>query len=80
MPDIDLNTLTAAQGTRIVLPEWISLGRGLSAAGDINHDGIADLMMATQFGVRILYGQAGGFGATLDVQALGTGQQTLIQP
>jgi hypothetical protein len=80
MPDIDLNTMSAAQGTRIAMQDFLRFGQGISAAGDINNDGIADLILLGYDAVRILYGQAGGFGATLDLATLGPTQQTFVLP
>ncbi len=70
LSDIDLGALTAEQGATIVG----GFGRGLDAAGDINGDGIDDLI----FGARtrdpygrddagityVLYGKEGGIGDT----------------
>jgi len=80
MRDIDLNTLSAAQGTRIAMQDFLGFGQGIAGAGDIDNDGIADLILVTYDGARILYGQAGGFGATLDLATLGSAQQTFVLP
>ena len=62
--DLDLATLTAAQGFRISgANEQDYSGVAVSAAGDINNDGIDDLSVATHTGISyVLYGQLGTAG------------------
>ncbi len=62
--DLDLAALTAAQGFRISgANEQDYSGQAVSAAGDINDDGIDDFSVATHTGISyVVYGQLGTAG------------------
>lgn len=81
MPDIDLAALTATQGTRFVLPGTVWYGKTVAAAGDVNGDGIADVLVSSgTLSVWLVHGRAGGLGETLDLSALTAGQGTRFAP
>ncbi|CAN5269072.1 hypothetical protein BH10PSE14_BH10PSE14_17950 [soil metagenome] len=79
---IDISALNGTTGFRIDGPaskSGDSLGSGVSAAGDINGDGIADLLIAAsdatgQAGnsgsAYVIFGRVGSYGATLDLGSL----------
>jgi hypothetical protein len=57
-PVLNVGTMTAADGIRIQGPT----GKAV-AAGDINGDGFADLVISSASGASVIFGHAGGFGA-----------------
>lgn len=69
---IELSALDASSGLRILgISADDQAGIAVSEAGDINNDGIADLVIGT--GIEesyVVFGQAGGFGDTLDLSNL----------
>lgn len=73
---LDLATLAASHGFRIDgLGAGDQLGMSLSAAGDINGDGLADLVLgtaATRSGaaVYVVFGSRTGFGTSFDLATL----------
>jgi FG-GAP repeat protein len=82
---IDLASLSSTQGFRIdgaVTSEYS--GISVSAAGDINHDGISDLLIGangadpsgrTDAGsTYVIYGKAGGYNAPIDLASLSNTQ------
>ncbi|BBL74415.1 beta strand repeat-containing protein [Methylomagnum ishizawai] len=78
---LDLTTLDGSNGFRLDgLAEWNAVGYTVSAAGDINGDGYGDLLIGASgvdnmgntgvgFGY-VVFGQASGFSATLDLSTL----------
>ncbi len=83
MITISLNAMTAAQG-------FVLVGDGsgifsLANAGDFNGDGFDDLLVgaltlnAASGGVYLVYGQAGGFAAPVNLASLAVGQGFLLQ-
>ena len=78
---LDLSTLNGANGFRLTGgAKYDSAGVSVSAAGDVNGDGYADLIVGatgadpgfkTGAGSSyVVYGKAGGFAASLDLSAL----------
>jgi len=72
--EIDLDALNGAKGFQILgAGAGDNLGMSIKAAGDINGDGIADFIIgapgagAGAGAAYVVFGQAGGFGATLDL-------------
>jgi FG-GAP repeat/RTX calcium-binding nonapeptide repeat (4 copies) len=78
--NIDLSTLDGTTGFEIVGTAIADqAGFSIASAGDINHDGYIDLIVgapgATTGGgptgaSYVIYGQAGGFGATFDLSSI----------
>ncbi len=79
--DVDLITMSLADGIRITGDGATgSAARSVSSAGDVNGDGIDDLLIgdmdaageaAGSGAAYLVYGQAGGFGANIDLASLG---------
>jgi len=73
-PTIDLTTLDGSNGFGFV--NGIELGESVAAAGDVNGDGFDDIIVgapgadATPGNAYVLFGHAGGFGATIDLSTL----------
>jgi Ca2+-binding RTX toxin-like protein len=75
---IDLGALNGTTGFKINGASGDELGRSVSAAGDVNGDGYADLLVsANGFGgiggggaAYVLFGHGGGFAATLEASAI----------
>jgi hypothetical protein len=70
---VDLGTLGAAQGFVIQgVEEWDNLGASVAAAGDVNGDGYADVIVGAPGAAKtddgaageayVIFGAAGGFG------------------
>ncbi|WMS44552.1 hypothetical protein RDV64_09275 [Acuticoccus sp. MNP-M23] len=88
MGNIDRSTLTAAQGFIIQGDtEFDQAGRSVSAAGDVNGDGIDDVIVGAPYGddggryageAYVVYGQSGGLG-TIELSALTAAQGFIIQ-
>ena len=78
---LDLSALTSADGFKVVgeLPQDYS-GTAVSGAGDVNGDGLADLLIGAYLADRagsinsgvayVLFGRIGGFTAPVDLSAL----------
>jgi hypothetical protein len=80
---LDLATLNGANGFRLDgEAAWNGSGSSVSAAGDVNGDGLADLIVGAKYGDTneygrtdagssyVVFGQASGFAATLDLATL----------
>ena len=78
---LDLASLTAAQGFAITgINAFDFSGASVSAAGDVNGDGLADFLIGAPWGeaaqgtnageAYLVFGRAGGFGAGLDLSTL----------
>ncbi|TPW18220.1 MAG: outer membrane adhesin-like protein [bacterium] len=78
---LDLASLTAAQGFAITgVNAFDYSGASVRAAGDVNGDGLADFLIGAPWGEAaqgtnagesyLVFGRAGGFGATLDLSTL----------
>jgi len=86
---LDLSALTAAQGFIIQGDaDYDFAGRGVASAGDINGDGIDDLIVGAPFGddggtdageAYVIYGQTGAIRGTLDLGSLTAAQGFIIQ-
>ena len=86
----DLSDLNASNGFAIQgLDDFDNLGRSVSSAGDINGDGIDDLIIAAPYAdytgnysaegaAYVVFGSAGGFDATFDVSNLNTSNGFVI--
>jgi Ca2+-binding RTX toxin-like protein len=76
--DIDLGALNGVTGFKIAGAADSELGRSVSAAGDVNGDGYADLLVSANGygglggggGAYVIFGHAGGFAATLQASAI----------
>lgn len=68
--NLNLSGLNGANGSK-----FVDAGRpirSVAAVGDINGDNIADFTVSSRHGGRhVVFGRRGGFGATVDLQALG---------
>lgn len=79
-PNIALGSLTATQGFRIDGGFNWTAGTGLAAAGDVNADGIDDLLIGAPGanggagGAYVVYGVAGGLAGPLDLTTLTAAQ------
>ncbi|MBX9605385.1 MAG: FG-GAP-like repeat-containing protein [Gammaproteobacteria bacterium] len=78
---VALESLDGAAGARFVAPSRSNVGLSVSAAGDVNGDGFADLLLSetqgTGGGARLtagrawlVYGHGGPFPASIDLEAL----------
>ena len=86
---LDLSTLTAAQGFIIQGDAAGDLaGRSVAGAGDVNGDGIDDLIVGAPFGddggtdageAYVIYGQAGATRGRVDLTSLTPGEGFIIQ-
>jgi len=73
---VDVSALGSAAGTRVdgVLGSG-NLGQSVSAAGDVNGDGLGDFVIgAENGGAYLLFGAQGGFPTPLDLGNLGASQ------
>jgi hypothetical protein len=79
--DFQLADLTGANGFALVGPVFGAAGRALAAAGDINGDGYADVIVGAdnattnssgtnQGAAYVVFGAAGGFSASLNLTSL----------
>ena len=71
---LDLAQLTATEGARLVGPAAQSFAGGyVAAAGDVNRDGLGDLLISggSAGAAYLVHGRAGGLPATLDLAGLG---------
>ncbi|NBB14522.1 hypothetical protein GVN21_04005 [Caulobacter sp. SLTY] len=73
---VDLSALDGPDGFRISGAEAYGSGYAVASAGDVNGDGVGDLIIGARFananygGAYVVFGDAGGFGADLDLSAL----------
>jgi hypothetical protein len=76
--DIDLGALNGTTGFKISGASGNEIGRSVSAAGDVNGDGYADLLVSADGfggiggggGAYVLFGHAGSFAATPQTSAI----------
>ncbi len=67
----DLSTIDGTNGFRIDGENaGDTLGRGVSDVGDLNGDGIDDMVVGSRDGAYVVFGTDQGFGAALDVASL----------
>ncbi len=73
--------MSTAQGVRFQATLASATGVAIASAGDVNGDGIGDLLIGSPGDHRtyVVYGQAGGFTETVDLSALTASQGFLIQ-
>jgi len=86
---LDFNTLSASQGFVIQGDAaYDHLGNRVSAGGDVNGDGIGDLIISAETGddggrdageAYVIYGQAGASRARIDLTTLSASQGFIIQ-
>jgi Ca2+-binding RTX toxin-like protein len=72
--NVDLGALNGATGFKISGTAGSALGRSVSAAGDVNGDGYADLLVGgygtAGGGAYVVFGHAGSFSATLQASSV----------
>ena len=78
--DVDLSTLTISQGFQIGGPASAKVGQCVRPGGDMNGDGIADVVISAIFAsfmsrtnagaVYVIYGKQGGYSANIDLATL----------
>ena len=74
--NIDLQSLDGTDGVWISSPSdgdppyGPGIGHAVASAGDVNGDGIADLMIGSLDGSYIVFGSASGFGPSFDLSTL----------
>ncbi|MCA3562363.1 MAG: FG-GAP repeat protein, partial [Aestuariivirga sp.] len=74
--NLNLSTLNGTTGFRIVNASIANFGDSVSVAGDVNGDGIDDLIVGEEYAgsksgaAYVVFGKVGGFGATFDVSTL----------
>jgi len=77
--NLNLSTLNGTTGFRIIGASATNFGQFVSVAGDVNGDGIDDLIIGEDYAdfggdnsgaAYVVFGKVGGFGATLDVSTL----------
>jgi len=77
--NLNLSTLNGTTGFRIIGASNNNFGQSVSVAGDVNGDGIDDLIIGEDYAdfggtnsgaAYVVFGKVGGFGATLDVSTL----------
>ncbi|NWG91262.1 MAG: FG-GAP repeat protein, partial [Parvularculaceae bacterium] len=75
-PNVDLSSLDGASGFAIDGAGG-GFGRAVSSAGDVNGDGVADIVIGQPFNgpdnpgtAYVVYGSSSGFGASFDISAL----------
>ncbi len=78
---IDLAVVTADRGFRISGGDNDQFAESMSVAGDVNGDGIDDLVFSAvnTGGAYVLYGRAGGFPGAVDMAALPPDQGIRLQ-
>lgn len=72
----DLSQVNGVNGFRVGGTEtFLNVGTLVSSAGDINGDGLADVIISggSVSSVTVIYGRATGFPATFDITAVGSG-------
>ena len=67
---LDLSSLTPAVGFKIVGTPWVNTGTRVSDAGDVNGDGINDLIVGGASVAYVIYGINGNRTSTLDLDSL----------
>ncbi|MEJ8559955.1 hypothetical protein QTO30_00950 [Yoonia sp. GPGPB17] len=81
---IDVENLDGTLGTEIVSSISLTLGMRITAAGDVNGDGLDDFIIGdlppggTDIFAYIVYGTDGGFGALFDLTTQASGRVTQI--
>ena len=85
LASLTLATAPRALSLRIGLEDYS--GESVASAGDVNGDGIDDLIIGASFAdpntqsnagtSYVVYGRAGGFDASLDLENLATGKHRL---
>ena len=84
---IDLSTIAAGTGGFVIFGAEATdqSGRSVASAGDINGDGLDDLIIGVRFGdavgnakysagdTYVVFGRTGGFGATIDLVTIAAG-------
>jgi hypothetical protein len=69
--EIDLSSLDRRNGFRIDGPACCDqAGRSVASAGDVNGDGIADLIIGAQAATFVVFGNTAGFPAHIDLSSL----------
>jgi hypothetical protein len=77
--NLNLSTLNGTTGFRVIGASNNNFGKVVSVAGDVNGDGIDDLIIGEDYAdfsgsnsgaAYVVFGKVGGFGATLDVSTL----------
>ncbi|MEO0387625.1 MAG: hypothetical protein AAF281_08860 [Pseudomonadota bacterium] len=75
-PTLDLGALDGITGTTVTGTAGSAFGTSVADAGDVNGDGIADIIIGAPEdaggagSATVIFGQTGGLGATLDATAL----------
>src|SRR6185503_5451654 len=71
---IQTSSLNGNNGFRITADYSVGIGPAISSLGDINGDGVGDLLIGTDRSLTgsayVVFGHTGGFGATLDLATL----------
>jgi Ca2+-binding RTX toxin-like protein len=76
---ISLSQVNGAISTLFMPPEYGLAALGLGPAGDVNGDGFDDFLLSTNAGsTYVVFGRAGGFGATFDLGGLNGGNGAVI--
>jgi hypothetical protein len=78
---VDLAAVAAGTGGFVLTGQAVGdySGRSVASAGDVNGDGFADLIIGAPFATGnagrsyVVFGTAGGFGATIDLSAIAAG-------
>ncbi len=67
---VDLSSLDGANGFNIVSPPYGDVGPQVAAAGDVNGDGISDIVLVSSFQAYVVFGTTAGLPAVLDVSSI----------
>ncbi len=68
---LDISSLNGSNGFKIV---GVSSSGSVSRAGDVNDDGIDDLIVGNYPGQSVVFGRSGGFKASLDLSSLNSSE------